>query len=93
MALSRENLRPLMDSPAAQSLGWAERSLPVFATSGAVDSCPLARAPHVGATSSLPPAPSNQLGGMRAQRATSAVLFLGAGLTLLVFRPRRRETA
>lgn len=88
LALQRESLRPLLDSPAARALGWAERTFPVFATAGAVDSCPLARPPLLAATAELPAAPAAQLGGTGLQRAASAVLLVGALIAL--GRGRRR---
>lgn len=90
LALTRDNLRPLLESPAARALEWAERTFPVFAGAGAVDSCPLARAPQVGAAVALPPAPAERLGGTFAQGATGAVLTLGAGAVLAGFRRRGR---
>jgi nitrous oxidase accessory protein len=88
LALSRESLRPLLDSPAARALGWAERTFPVFATTGVVDSCPLARAPRLAALGELPPAPAARLGGTGSQRATSVILLVGA--TFVLVRGRRR---
>lgn len=94
LALNRETLRPLLESPAARALGWAERTFPVFATTGVVDSCPLAHAPRFAAMAELPPAPAAQLGGTVPQRATSAVLFVGACAVLVRGRRRRpRATA
>lgn len=89
LALNRESLRPLLDSPAARALGWAERTFPVFATTGVVDSCPLARAPRLAALSELPPAPAARLGGTGPQRTTSVILFVGAAIVL--FRGRRHS--
>jgi len=90
LALTRDNLRPLLDSPAARALAWAERTFPVFATGGAVDSCPLARAPTLGAMDALPPAPATELGGRRSQQATGVALLAGGVLILASFRGRRR---
>ena len=90
LALTRDNLRPLLDSPAARALAWAERTFPVFATGGAVDSCPLARAPRLGAMDALPPAPAAELGGRRSQQATGAALLAGGILILASSRGRRR---
>jgi nitrous oxidase accessory protein len=91
LALTRDNLRPLLDSPAARTLTWAERTFPVFATGGAVDSCPLARAPRLGAMDSLPPAPATHLGGRRPQQAAGAALLASGVLALVSFRGRRRR--
>jgi nitrous oxidase accessory protein len=90
LALTRDNLRPLLDSPAARVLAWAERTFPVFATGGAVDSCPLALAPTLGAMDALPPAPAAQLGGRLPQQATGAALLAGGVLVLVAFRARSR---
>ncbi|HET9707841.1 MAG TPA: nitrous oxide reductase family maturation protein NosD [Gemmatimonadales bacterium] len=89
LALNRESLRPLLDSPAAHALGWAERTFPVFASAGIVDSCPLAHAPRLAALGELPPAPAARLGGTGSQRATSAILLVGAAFVLV--RSRRRS--
>jgi len=91
LALNRENLRPLLNSPAARALGWAERTFPVFTTAGVVDSCPLAHAPPLAALSALPAAPAAQLGGTGPQRATSAFLLIGATAALVRSRVRRRS--
>ena len=88
LALTRENLRPLLESPAARTLDWAERTFPVFAGGGAVDSCALASAPKVGSSRTLPAAPASRLGGAWAQGATGAVLTLGAAFVLAGFRRR-----
>ena len=88
LALTRENLRPLLESPAAHALDWAERTFPVFAGGGAVDSCPLAHAPRLSATRVLPPAPASRLGGTRAQAAAGAALAFGATLILMGFGRR-----
>ena len=88
LALNRESLRPLLDSPAARALGWAERTFPVFATAEVVDSCPLAHAPRLAALGELPPAPAARLGGTGSQRATSVILLVGA--TIVLVRGRRR---
>ncbi len=89
LALNREGLRPLLDSPAARALGWAERTFPVFATAGVIDSCPLARAPRMAALADLPAAPAARRGSTRPQQATSAVLLIGAAVVL--GRGRRRS--
>jgi nitrous oxidase accessory protein len=83
LALNRESLRPLLDSPAARALGWAEQTFPVFATAGVVDSCPLAHAPQLVTLSELPPAPAARLGGTGPQRATSVILLVGAAIVLI----------
>jgi nitrous oxidase accessory protein len=90
LALNRESLRPLLESPAAHTLGWAERTFPVFATAAAVDSCPRALPPRFAALRELPAAPAAQLGGAGTQRATSALLFAGATLVLIIGRRRGR---
>lgn len=88
LALSRESLRPLLESPAAHALDWAERTFPAFAAGEAVDSCPLARAPLLSTTYALPPAPASRLGGTLAQGAVGAALTLGAGVVLVGLRRR-----
>lgn len=93
LALTRESLRPLLDSPAARALAWAERTFPVFATASVVDSCPLARAPRLVALASLPPAPAAQLGGRRPQQAGGAALLAAGVLVLAAARGRRRVRA
>jgi nitrous oxidase accessory protein len=89
LALTRGGLRLLLHSPAAGSLEWAERTFPVFEVNGAVDACPLARAPRPEMLSRLPvvrAAPGSGRGGQ--QLAGAAVLGLGlAGLVLV----RRRR--
>jgi nitrous oxidase accessory protein len=90
LALSRESLRPLLESPAARVLGWAERTFPVFAMAAAVDSCPRARPPRFTALRELPAAPAAQLGGTGPQRAASTLLLAGATVALLVGRRRGR---
>jgi nitrous oxidase accessory protein len=90
LALTHDNLRPLLDSPAARTLAWAERTFPVFATGGAVDSCPLARAPRLGAMDALPPAPAAHLGGRRPQQVAGAALLAGGLIVLVSFRGRPR---
>jgi nitrous oxidase accessory protein len=91
LALTREGLRPLLDSPAARAMAWAERTFPVFATAGAVDSCPLARAPTHLALDALPPAPAERLGGRGPQQAAGAALFLSGLVALGGFGGRRRR--
>jgi len=90
LALSHESLRPLLQSPAAHALGWAERTFPVFATAAAVDSCPRATPPRFAALRQLPAAPAAHLGGTGTQRAASALLFAGATIALVVGRRCRR---
>ena len=90
LALSHESLRPLLQSPAAHALGWAERTFPVFATAAAVDSCPRATPPRFAALHQLPAAPAAHLGGTGTQRAASALLFAGATIALVVGRRCRR---
>lgn len=89
LALTHDNLRPLLDSPAARALSWAERTFPVFATAGAVDSCPLARPPQLTSLGALPAAPAAQLGGRRPLQAAGGALAAAGVLTLLGFRARR----
>jgi nitrous oxidase accessory protein len=91
LALTHEQIRPLLDSPAARALGWAERTFPAFATAGAVDSCPLAHAPRIVAQAAMPAAPAARLGGTGAQTATGAGLIISGGVVLLGFRLRRRR--
>ena len=90
LALTHDNLRPLLDSPAAHALAWAERTFPVFASAGAVDSCPLSRAPQVAALGELPAAPVAHLGGTAPQQVVGGVLLLVGGVVLVGFRGRRR---
>ncbi|HKE92530.1 MAG TPA: nitrous oxide reductase family maturation protein NosD [Gemmatimonadales bacterium] len=90
LALSRESLRPLLQSPAAHALGWAERTFPVFATAAAVDSCPRALPPRFASLRQLPAAPAAQLGGTGSQRAAGVLLFAGATVALVVGRRRGR---
>lgn len=93
LALTHDNLRPLLESPAAHALAWAERTFPVFASAGAVDSCPLSRAPQVAALGELPAAPVAHLGGTGQQQAASVVLLLVGGVVLAGFRGRRKVAA
>ena len=93
LALTRENLRPLLDSPAAHALEWAERTFPVFAQSGAVDSCPLARPPRTLSTNGLPPAPATRLGGRLAEGGAGAALVVLGGAILLGLRTGREGVA
>ena len=58
LALTREGLRLWLNSPAAKTLAWAERTFPVFAVDGAIDHCPLAAPPRPVMLTRLPPAPS-----------------------------------
>lgn len=88
LALTRESLRPLLESPAAHALDWAERTFPVFTGAGAVDSCALAHAPRMSTTRALPPAPASRLGGTVVQGATGAALTVSAVLVLVGFRRR-----
>jgi len=88
LALTRESLLPLLESPAARALDWAERTLPVFNAGGAVDSCPLARAPRLGTTQALPAAPAARLGGTLAQGVAGVGLTLGAASVLVGFGRR-----
>ncbi|HXI35185.1 MAG TPA: nitrous oxide reductase family maturation protein NosD [Gemmatimonadales bacterium] len=93
LALTHDNLRPLLDSPAAHALAWAERTFPVFASAGAVDSCPLARAPQIAALGALPAAPAARLGGTGPQQAAGVLLLLAGGAVLAGFRGRRGKAA
>lgn len=93
LALTHDNLRPLLDSPAAHALDWAERTFPVFASGGAVDSCPLARAPRLAAMANLPPAPAGRLGGTVAEGCAGAMLLAGAGGVLARSRRRKERLA
>ncbi|MGH9262170.1 MAG: NosD domain-containing protein, partial [Acidimicrobiales bacterium] len=68
LALNRVGLRVFLASPAAGAIEWGERSFPVFDVGGAVDACPLARAPVPVMLVSLPGAPAGRLGGGAGQR-------------------------
>lgn len=88
LALTRSGLRLFLASPAARSLAWAERTFPVFDVAGAMDSCPLARAPRPAMLTRLPAAPALQSGGRTGQQVVGAAVF-GAGLLLLALPWRR----
>ncbi len=89
LALSRDGLQLFLASPAAASLQWAERTFPVFDVGGAVDSCPLARAPRPEMLSRTPAARAAAGIGRAGQRLAGAAV-LGAGLVGLVLVRRRR---
>jgi nitrous oxidase accessory protein len=89
LALTRGGLRLFLASPAAQALEWAERSVPVFAVAGAVDSCPLVAPPAQASLAGMPVAPAGRTGGRGGQQAAGA-LVSGAGLAVLVVMRRRR---
>jgi nitrous oxidase accessory protein len=84
LARAREGLRLFLGSPAAQALGWAERTFPVFDVDQAADPCPLAQPPAL-SVAEVPPA--DERAGRGTQYAAAA-LSLGAGISLLA-RPRR----
>ncbi|HZH40937.1 MAG TPA: nitrous oxide reductase family maturation protein NosD [Gemmatimonadales bacterium] len=86
LALTRESLRPLLESPAAHTLDLAERTIPVFNAIGAVDSCPLAKSPVFTSARELPAAPAARLGGTLTQGLVGAVLTLGAAVVLVGLR-------
>lgn len=89
LARAREGLRLFLGSPAAQALGWAERTFPVFDVDQAEDSCPLARPPAL----TVAEVPSAEEKTGTAGQYAAAALSLGAGISLLG-RPRRaRSTA
>lgn len=92
LALQRSGLRLFLGSPAARTLEWAERSVPVFDVAGAVDSCPLAAPPVPAMLAAMPVAPTagaNEHGaGLGGQRA-AGVLLAGLGLTILMVSRRR----
>lgn len=88
LALSREGLRLFVNSPAAGSLQWAERTFPVFDFSGVVDSCPLAHPPSIAILSSIPRARAD--GGASGQRLAGVALF-GVGMLGFVLMRRRRS--
>jgi nitrous oxidase accessory protein len=89
LALTHQGLRLWLQSPAATTLDWAERTFPVFATAGALDNCPLAAPPRPFMLSRLPAAPVARLGGRAGQAAGSAVIF-ACGLVALMAGRRRR---
>lgn len=89
LALTHGALRLFLASPAAHALGWAERTLPVFDVAGVVDSCPLARAPHLEMLAQLPAGPASAGGGTRGQQI-AGIAALGTGLFVLAL-PRRKR--
>ena len=89
LALSRGGLRLLLHSPAAGSLEWAERTFPVFDVGGAVDACPLARAPRPEMLARLPAVRAERGSGRGGQQLAGAAV-LGLGLAGLVPARRRR---
>jgi nitrous oxidase accessory protein len=89
LALNRAGLRLWLNSPAAKTLAWAERTFPVFAVNGATDRCPLAAPPRPVMLSRLPAAPVTRTGN-RAVHSTVAGLTLLIGLTAFVTNRRRR---
>lgn len=89
LALSRDGVRLLLASPAAASMQWAERTFPVFDVGGAVDSCPLARAPRPATLARTPAGRAGEQRGTRGQGLAGAGL-LGAGLLGLLLARRRR---
>lgn len=87
LALSREGLRLFVNSPAAGSLQWAERTFPVFDVGGVVDSCPLAHPPSSAMLSRIPRARAD--GGTSGLRLAGAALFGVGALGFVVMRRRR----
>jgi nitrous oxidase accessory protein len=89
LALTREGLRLWLNSPAAKTLAWAERTFPVFAVNGATDRCPLAAPPGPVMLTRLPAAPATRFGNRGGQSA-AAVLTLLVGLAFFIPHRRRR---
>ncbi len=89
LAHGREGLRLFLDSPAARTLDWAERTFPVFAVDQAEDACPLARAPSLESMAALPNEGEEHQSGTQ-YAVAAATLVAGAGV--LVMPVRRRET-
>jgi nitrous oxidase accessory protein len=87
LALNRAGLRLWLNSPAARTLAWAERTFPVFAVNGATDPCPLAAVPTPVMISRLPAAPMTHAGSRTGQTA-AAGLTLVLGLVALATRRR-----
>jgi nitrous oxidase accessory protein len=54
LAREREDLRLLLETPAARVLDWAERSFPVFEVEQVTDDCPLAVRPVLAAEAGAP---------------------------------------
>ncbi|HET7789779.1 MAG TPA: nitrous oxide reductase family maturation protein NosD [Gemmatimonadales bacterium] len=88
LAVARPGLRLFLESPAARTLDWAERSFPVFDAGGVTDGCPLARPPATPALDRLPPAPRGSEGGAGGQRAAGGIA-LALGAVALAFARRR----
>ena len=89
VAMRRATLRLFLDTPAADLIDWAERTLPVFDVGGVVDSCPLARPPTPAMLARLPAAPAGH-GTSGGPQQAAGVLVLTAGAGLLVVAGRRR---
>ncbi|MGE5803895.1 MAG: nitrous oxide reductase family maturation protein NosD [Gemmatimonadota bacterium] len=87
LALNRAGLRLWLNSPAANTLAWAERTFPVFAVSGATDRCPLAAPATPVVWNRLPAAPVAHSGSRTGQSAAAGLTLL-LGLAALVTRRR-----
>ena len=88
LALNRPHLRLWLNSPAAKTLAWAERTFPVFSVNGATDRCPLAAPPRPVMLSRLPAAPVSRPGSRTGQSAAAGLALL-IGLAAFVTRRRR----
>ncbi|HET8713588.1 MAG TPA: nitrous oxide reductase family maturation protein NosD [Gemmatimonadales bacterium] len=89
LALTREGLRLWLNSPAAKTLAWAERTFPVFSVNGATDACPLAAPPQPVMLTRLPPAPVSDSGNRAGQSAAAGITLL-FGLAFFVSQRKRR---
>jgi len=87
LALNRAHLRLWLNSPAAKTLAWAERTFPVFSVNGATDHCPLAAPPRPVMLNRLPAAPVSRSGSRTGQSAAAGLTLL---LGLAAFVTRRR---
>jgi nitrous oxidase accessory protein len=87
LARDREDLRLLLESPAARVMDWAERTFPVFDVEQISDACPLARAPAFSSIAFGDSGSGSTTAGSRSQ------LWIGILVTVagcLILRPRRR---
>lgn len=88
LALTHGGLRLWLNSPAARTLAWAERTFPVFAVNGAIDRCPLAVSPQPVMVSRLPAAPVSE-SGTRAGQSAAASITLLFGLAFFISQRKR----
>src|SRR5690349_11408126 len=89
LAFTHPGLRLWLQSPAARTLDWAERTFPVFATGSAIDRCPLAAPPRPAILTRLPAAPAAGLAGQGGQAAASAAILMCGLLGFIAGRRRR----